>query len=294
MPRARLIYNPTAGRELIEKNLSKVLSEFEQAGYETSCLATQHKWHAAEAAVAAADKQFDIVVAAGGDGTLYEVINGLSQHAAPPKLGILPVGTSNDFARALKLPRDMLDACRVIAQGKTTRVDLGRHGDHYFVNAAAAGRLTEVTHEAPSRLKTMMGNLAYYAKALENLSTLNKTFSITLQTEERTWTEDVLLILIANSFSVGGFDKLAPLAQLSDGLLDVMLIHKGNLPDMVQIAALAMRGEHIHDPRVTYFQTPSLMVTTPQTLSLNLDGEWGGDCNGRFEVVPNALEVFCP
>lgn len=294
MRRARLIYNPTAGRELIEKNLSKILSRLEKAGYETSCLATGGKWHAAEEAVLAAKRKFDVVIAAGGDGTIHEVINGLAQVPTPPTLGVLPIGTSNDFARALKIPRDMFAACEVIADGQTTPIDLGKHHDRYFINVAAAGRLSEVAFEAPSRLKTVMGPLAYYAKVLEKLSTLHKSFMVTLKTEDRKWTEEILLLIIANSVSVGGFGKLAPFAQLSDNLFDVILIHKGNIPDLVQIAALAMKGEHIHDSRVTYFQTRSLEVDTAQSIHLNLDGEWGGDCKGRFEVIPKFLEVFCP
>jgi diacylglycerol kinase (ATP) len=291
--RARLIYNPTAGRELIRKNLAQILLQLEKAGYETSCMPTEGKWHAAEAAELAAKRKFDIVIAAGGDGTIHEVINGLAQVRRPPKLGVLPVGTSNDFARALKLPRDMFAACEVIARGKTKRVDVGKHNERYFVNVAAAGRLSEVTVEAASRLKTMVGSLAYYAKAIEQLGTLSKSFSVTLKTKEREWTEEVLLLIIANSMSVGGFE-VAPFAQLSDGLFDVLLIHKCQIPDLVHIAALAMRGEHIHDPRVTYLQTRHLEVHTKQSLLLNLDGEWGGECNGSFELLPKHLKVFCP
>lgn len=292
--RARLIYNPTAGREKFERNLPKILNELEKAGYESSCKATEGRWEAAEEAALAATHQFDIVIAAGGDGTIHEVINGLAQVENPPKLGVIPAGTTNDFARALKIPRDPLQACQVIVQGKTIPIDIGKNKDRFFINVAAAGRLSEVAYEAPSRLKTVMGPLAYYAKAIEKLGTLHKSFSLTIKTDEREWTEEVLLLIIANSVSVGGFEKLAPLAKLSDGLFDVLLIHKGNIPDLLQIAALAFRGEHIHDSRVTYFQTKSLEIQPSQPLSLNLDGEWGGECAGRFEVIPQFVKIFCP
>lgn len=292
--RARLIYNPTAGREIIEKHLPKILNKMEKAGYETSCKATESKGYAIEEAVSAVKNQFDVVIAAGGDGTIHEVINGISRVKKPPRLGIIPAGTTNDFARALKIPRDLDQACDVIAQGKTILIDTGKVKDRYFINVAAAGRLTEVAYEAPSRLKTMMGPFAYYAKAIEKLGTLHKSFPLTIKTEDREWTEEILMVIIANSVSVGGFQKLAPLAKLSDGLFDVLLIHKGNIPDLVQIAALAFRGEHIHDSRVTYFQTKSLELQPSKPLSLNLDGEWAGECAGRFEIVPKRLEIFSP
>ena len=100
MKRARIIYNPTSGRELFKKSLPEVLQKLEQAGYETSCHATT-SGDATVAARQAADRKFDVVIAAGGDGTLNEVVNGLVGHEFRPKFGIIPVGTTNDFARAM-------------------------------------------------------------------------------------------------------------------------------------------------------------------------------------------------
>lgn len=294
MPRARLIYNPTAGRELVEKRLPKILDLLEEAGYETSCRATQDKWCAAEEARSAADKGYDVVIAAGGDGTIHEVVNGLASHPNPPKLGVLPGGTTNDFARALKLPRDLCEACGVVAAGKTATIDIGKFGERYFVNVAAAGRITEVTYEAPSRLKTVMGPLAYYAKAIEKLGTLNKPFPVQIKTPRGQWEAEILLLIMANSVSVGGFEKLAPSADLSDGLMDVLIVPKANIPDLLQLAALAYKGEHIYDSRIIYFQTEQIDVATPEPLKLNLDGEWGGELTGRFEILPQRLEIFCP
>ncbi|MBA4495539.1 diacylglycerol kinase [Paenactinomyces guangxiensis] len=294
MKRARLIYNPTAGRELVEKRLPRILDCLEQAGYETSCRATQDQWSAAREAKTAAERGFDAVIAAGGDGTIHEVVNGLASHPHPPKLGILPGGTTNDFARALKLPRDLCKACNIIAAGKTSTIDIGKIGSRYFINVAAAGRITEVTYEAPSRLKTMMGPLAYYAKAIEKLGSLHKPFPIQIKTPRGQWESDILLLIIANSVSVGGFEKLAPSASLSDGLLDVLIIPKTNIPDLLQLAALAYKGEHIYDSRIIYFQTEQLDVDTSEPLKLNLDGEWGGKLAGRFELLPQHLEIFCP
>ncbi|SHF12231.1 diacylglycerol kinase (ATP) [Seinonella peptonophila] len=296
--RARLIYNPTAGREQVEKLLGKLLMCLEDAGYETSCKATVGHWDAAKEAELSAQLKFDLVVAAGGDGTIHEVINGLLTHPSPPKLGIIPAGTTNDFAHALQLPRDLLQACEVIAQGKSKKVDLGKWESRYFCNVAAAGTLTEISYEAPIKLKTMVGPLAYYAKALEKVGKLNQAFPVTLKTPEKTWEEELLLLVIANSVIIAGFDKLIPDASLTDGLFDVVLIRKGNgsLPasDLLQIAALAYRGEHLGDDRVSYFQTSSIEISTPHTIKLNLDGEWGGDLQGQFLVMPKQIEIYCP
>ncbi len=294
MPRARLIYNPTAGRELIKKQLPQILDVLEQAGYETSCRATQGRWHAAKEAARAAERGYDVVIAAGGDGTIHEVVNGIASHQNPPKLGILPAGTTNDFARALGIPRNLSQACEVIASGKTMPVDLGRYGERYFINVAAVGWLAQVAHEAPSRLKTIVGSLAYYAKALEKLGSGLKPFSIQIRTSQREWQGDISLLLLTNSVSVGGFEKIAPEACLNDGYLDVLIIPKVTIPELLQIAAQAYKGEHISNSRIIYFQTDQVEIKAVDSLPLNLDGEWGGEITAPFSVMPRHLEVFCP
>lgn len=294
MPRARLIYNPFAGKELVEKQLSKILDSLERAGYETSCCATQRPGHATKEAIKAAKRGFEVIVAAGGDGTIHEVVNGLATIAHPPKLGILPAGTTNDFARALRIPSNLRRACEVITAGHTQRVDLGQRGDRYFINVAAAGRITEVTYEAPHHLKALVGPLAYYAKAAEKLGKLNEPFSVQLKTPRKTWKEEIMLLIIANSASVGGFVNFAPDADLSDGKLDVIIVPKTTIPELLQLVALAYKGEHLNHSRLIYFQTEELEIVTTEPLKLNLDGEWRGNLSGRYSVIPKHLEVFVP
>ena len=169
MKRARIIYNPTSGREIFKKHLPDVLAKLENAGYETSCHATTGPGDATEAARIAVKRKYDIVIAAGGDGTFNEVVNGLAEQEYRPKLGLIPVGTTNDFARALHIPRDILAATDVIVNGQTIPIDIGRMNDKYFVNIAGGGRITELTYEVPIKLKTMLGQLAYYIKGIEML-----------------------------------------------------------------------------------------------------------------------------
>src|SRR5690606_11557835 len=156
MKRARIIYNPTSGREAFRKHLPDVLEKLERAGYETSCHATTGEGDATNAARHAIDRRFDLIVAAGGDGTLNVVVNGMAEQVYRPKLGIIPVGTTNDFARALHIPRDILQATDIIVEGGTMPIDIGRMNDRYFINIAGGGRLTELTYEVPIKLKTML------------------------------------------------------------------------------------------------------------------------------------------
>jgi diacylglycerol kinase (ATP) len=289
--RARLIYNPTSGREEMRRRLSDVLDKLERGGLETSCHATAGEGDATLAAAEAIERGFDIIIAAGGDGTLNEVICGMAEKKRRPKLGILPVGTTNDFARALRIPRDLDQACEIICRQYTHTIDVGKVNDRYFINIAGGGSLTELTYEVPSKLKTMIGQLAYYMKGLEKLPRL-RPIELTVKSQEMTFTEDCMIFLVANSNSVAGFEKLAPHASLQDGLMDVLILKKINLADLVRLVTLATRGEHIHDPNVIHFKTKYLEVTSPDYTQLNLDGEFGGTLPAVISVLPSHLDII--
>lgn len=290
--RARLIYNPSSGREEMKKRLPDILQRLEQGGIETSCHATIGEGDATIAASEAADRDYDMIIAAGGDGTLYEVINGLTNKPNRPPLGILPLGTTNDFARAMGIPRAWEYAVDLIIQQYTRPIDVGKANDRYFINIAGGGSLTELTYDVPSKLKTMIGQLAYYMKGLEKMTRLRPT-ELTFQAAGvGQFHDEFMMFLICNSNSVGGFERLAPDSKLDDGLLDVLLIRKCNLPEFIKLVSLALRGEHLNDPHVIHFRTNELKVTTPDYVQINLDGEYGGVLPCTFSVLPLHLNIF--
>ncbi|KKB36984.1 diacylglycerol kinase [Bacillus thermotolerans] len=293
MKRARIIYNPTAGRELFKKHLPEVLQKLERAGYETSAHATTGAGDATRAAKLAVERRFDIVIAAGGDGTLNEVVNGLAGQEHRPKFGIIPMGTTNDFARALHIPRDIHGAVDIITAGETIPVDIGRMNDKYFINIAGGGRLTELTYEVPSKLKTMIGQLAYYLKGIEMLPSI-KASHVTIEYDGKLFEGEVMLFLIGLTNSVGGFEKLAPDSSVNDGLFSLLILKKTNLAEFIRIATLALRGEHLQDPNVIYTKASRVKVHAPEKVLLNLDGELGGTSPADFENLYRYLEVFVP
>ncbi len=293
MKRARIIYNPTSGREAFKKHLSEVLKKLENAGYETSCHATVGPEDATKAAKIAVERRYDLVVAAGGDGTINEVVNGLAEQEYRPKLGIIPVGTTNDFARALHIPRDIEAAADIIAKGDTIPMDIGRINDKYFINIAGGGHLTELTYEVPSKLKTMLGQLAYYLKGIEMLPFLKAT-TVKIEYDGKLFEGEVMLFLVGLTNSVGGFEKLAPGASINDGLFSLLILKKANLADFIRIATLALRGEHVNDPNVIYANANHIKITSNETVQLNLDGELGGMLPAEFVNLYRHFEVFVP
>ncbi|PYZ92264.1 diacylglycerol kinase [Salipaludibacillus keqinensis] len=293
MKKARLIYNPSSGREHVKKHLPYILEKLELAGYETSAHATTGKDSAKNAASLACERNYDLIVAAGGDGTIHEVINGMAEQENRPALGILPGGTTNDFVRALHIPKNIEEACDVLTDGRLQTIDIGKVGATYFMNIAGAGTLTELTYEVPSRLKTMMGQVAYYVKGFEKLPRIRPTH-VTIEYDGKWFEGEIMLFLVSNTNSVGGFEKLAPKAFLNDGLFDLIILKKTNLADVVRLTGAALRGEHVKDERVIYVQANRIKIHAENELQLNLDGEYGGTLPGEFINLHNHITLMVP
>lgn len=294
LKRARIIYNPTSGREAFKKNLADVLIKLEKAGYEVSCHATTGEGDATTAARLAVSRRYDLVIAAGGDGTINEVVNGLAEQVYRPKLGVIPVGTTNDFARALHIPRDIHDAVDIIVKGDTIPVDIGRMNDDvYFINIAGGGRLTELTYEVPSKLKTVLGQLAYYLKGIEMLPSIHPA-EVEIEYDGKVFEGEIMLFLLGLTNSVGGFEKLAPDASLNDGLFTLLILKKTNIAEFIRIASLALRGEHVNDPNIIYVKANHVKIRSKERMLLNLDGEYGGLVPAEFNNLYRHLEVFVP
>ncbi|EON74410.1 diacylglycerol kinase [Lysinibacillus sphaericus] len=294
MKRARIIYNPTSGREVFKKHLPEVLEKLEVAGYETSCHATTCEGDATYAAKNAVERGFDIIIAVGGDGTLNEVVSGVSTFEKRPKVGLIPMGTTNDFARAVHIPRNIDEAVEIIIKGDTLPVDVGLlNGERYFINIAAGGRITELTYEVPSKMKTMLGQLAYYVKAVEMIPSI-KASHMRIEYDGEVFDGDAMMFLCGLTNSVGGFEKLAPDASINDGYFTLLVLKKVSLPEFIQLAAMALRGEHLNDDRVIYKKASVVKVTTENEVHLNLDGEYGGDAPATFENLKRHIEIFVP
>ena len=293
MKRARIIYNPTSGREAIKKNLPDVLEILENAGYETSAHATTGEGDAIEAAKLAVERRYDLVVAAGGDGTISEVVNGMAEQEYRPKLGIIPVGTTNDFARALQIPRDIVAAAEIIAKGDRIPIDIGRMNEKYFINIGGGGSLTELTYDVPSKLKTVLGQLAYYLRGIEMLPSLKAT-NMSIEYDGKLFEGEAMLFLVGLTNSIGGFEKLSPSSSINDGMFTLLILKKTNLADFIRIASLALRGEHVNDPKVVYTKANRIKVHSDEKVLLNLDGEFGGVLPAEFVNLYRHFEVFVP
>lgn len=293
MKRARIIYNPTSGRELFRKHLPEVLEKMEKAGYETSCHATTAEGDATIAAADAVKRNFDLIVAVGGDGTLNEVVSGVSGFEERPKIGLIPMGTTNDFARAVHIPRDINKAVDIIIEGNSIPVDVGLMNDRHFINIAGGGRLTELTYEVPSKLKTVLGQMAYYLKGIEMLPSIRSS-KVRIEYDGHVFDDHAMMFLIGLTNSVGGFEKLAPDASINDGKFTLLILKELNMAEFIRVASLALRGEHLSDPHVIYAKASKISVSSDERVLLNLDGEYGGLLPATFENLARHIQVMVP
>ncbi len=293
--RCRIIYNPTSGREAMKNNLVDILNILERAGYETSAYATTPEPNSAKnEAERAAKAGFNLIVAAGGDGTINEVVNGIAPLKHRPKLGIIPAGTTNDYARALKIPReDPIGAAKVIAKGQTVKMDIGEAGKNWFVNIAAGGLLTELTYGVPSQVKSLFGYLAYLVKGAELLPQI-KPIKMHLEYDGGTYDGKASMFFLALTNSVGGFEQIVPDASLDDGKFTLIVVKTSNLIEILQLITMVLNGgRHVNDPRILYVKTSKLIAKpVDEKMMINVDGEYGGDAPMTFKNHRQHLEIF--
>ena len=296
--KARVIYNPTSGQEIIKKNIAEVLDVLEDVGYETSAYQTTPEPLSAQLeAERAAKAGFDLIIAAGGDGTINEVVNGVASLEHRPKMAFIPTGTTNDYARALKIPMgDPVAAARIIEKNQTIQMDIGRaYGSKYFINIAAAGTLSELTFSVPSEVKSRYGYFAYVAEGVKKFPK-NKTRKVRIEHDNGAYVGPVSLVFVALTNSIGGFESVAPDAKLDDGNFTLILVKTAKLFDMLSLIMQAVNGgKHVKDSNIEYLKTSKLKIEVldkKEEFKINLDGEYGGDTPVELEVFHNHLEFF--
>lgn len=292
--RARIIYNPTSGREAIKQNLVDIFSVFEEAGFETSAFATTPEPNSAKNEANRAGKEgFDLIVAAGGDGTINEVVNGIAPLHWRPQMAIIPAGTTNDYARALRIPReDPVAAAKIVLKDQRFKMDIGKAGNNYFINIAAGGLLTELTYDVPSNLKSVFGYMAYLVRGAEILPQV-KPVEMDIEYDGERFKDKASMFFLALTNSIGGFEQIVPDASLDDGRFTMIIVKPGNLPALLHLMVKALNGKHVDDERIIYRKAKKVKVNpVNDKIMINLDGEYGGDAPMVFKNLHRHIEMF--
>src|SRR5262245_35570986 len=220
--RARLILNPQAGRGAGRRLGARIEACLAGLGVAADATYSRHAGDLADQAEAACRADYDPVIVAGGDGTVFEAVNGIMRAGSRTRLGIIPVGTGNDLIKAVGLARDWRKACLRVAAGATRSIDVGRCNDRYFANGIGAGFDAEVAREARS-IRRLRGNIVYGIALLRVLARGVAAPRVMIEDEQGRIEDDVTLVAVANGPWYGGAFHIAPGASIDDGAFDVVI-----------------------------------------------------------------------
>ena len=273
MKKLLMIVNPRAGRNKSRSPLFDAVSVFSEAGYLVRVHNTAGPGDAAETA-AREGRDYDLVVAVGGDGTLNEVISGLIRLEQPPLLGYLPQGSTNDFAASLHISGKPPIAAEAIVRNRLQVLDVGTWNDRVFVYVASFGAFTRSSYAAPQAAKNALGHFAYILEGMKDLDTL-RPYRVRVTADGEVLDGEYLFGAVCNSTSIGGLMKLDPeRVVLDDGKFELLLIPSPKTPQDLQNLVLALLNQKYDSEGLVFRHISSLHLETEGDLPWSLDGEY--------------------
>ena len=297
--RLKIILNPSSGRETARSNIENVLSYLAMKGSieRADINYTAKRFDAMNYAMDTDPEEYDIMIAAGGDGTVNEVVTGLMRAEIDIPVAIYNSGTVNDFATINHLPSAPQDFARMLEDPELVRVDCGKAGESYFMNVLAAGSFADVIYNVQPDLKTALGPVAYWISAMKDIPSLNNSEHIIIHNGDKTIETDAVMFFVSNTSSVGGFRNLMSHADVTDGLLDVMVLKKVEFNEIMPLFGKIIVGDHINSDKVIYFQATDFSIEAPEAankITLDLDGEKAPSLPIRISCVPRAINLVTP
>lgn len=290
--RALIVFNPTAGQaESLKSELSACSDILRGGGWQVDMQPTSGPGDGSRIAREAAAAGYDVVIAAGGDGTINEVINGLA--GSTTVLGALPIGTMNVWVRELGWPLQPRAAAEALLTARVRAIDLGRAGERYFLLMAGVGFDAAVVGGVGSKEKRKFGALAYAMRAFE-IATRFRGTRVRLTIDGRVMRRRTILIVVGNSQLYGGIMKITARASIDDGLLDVCLINGNSLIEAPLRLVSILLQRYSLDPKIEYYRAHSIQIESRQRLPIQVDGDHLGQTPILFEVAPSILWALLP
>ena len=290
--RALIVFNPIAGQAAsFEQDIRAARDLWREHGWEVDVQPTSGPGDGTRIAREAAEQGYDVVVAAGGDGTVNEVINGLA--GTRTALAALPVGTVNVWVRELGMPLQPRAAAEALLRAQTRAIDLGRAGDRYFLLMCGVGLDAAVTAEVRPEEKRKLGVLAYLKTALSVITRYRGT-PARITVDGRTIRSRVLMVVLGNSQLYGGVVKITARASIDDGLLDVCVIKGSSLWSApFRILSIVTQRYNL-DPKIEYHRAREVRITARRSLPVQVDGDHIGYTPMTFTAMPGVLNARLP
>lgn len=290
-----MIVNPNAGKKQGLAAAQKAAVSFQEQGIEFEIMVSKVPGDSIDLASSINISNFDGILAVGGDGTLFEIINGLlkSTHKIPIPIGQIPVGTGNSFIKDLGISTQE-DALKAILSGQTREIDLGEFtysdGKYYFINLLGTGFVSNVAYRA-GKYK-ILGSLSYILGVLEEVIVLRSS-KIELTIDGRLIKREAVFTEICNSRCTGGNMMMAPDARIDDGLLDVIILNKVSRRKLLSLFPSLFKGDHVKDDAVEVFKGKNISLKSDYPLVLTPDGEIFGKTPIEVKIHPRKIKMFC-
>lgn len=285
-----LFYNPYAGNGLFKSSLDVIIEKFQRKKMIVIPVRADRKGLINEVLKEINPKEFRKVIAAGGDGTINILVNAMLKNNVDLPIALFPSGTANDFAYYFDIPHDIDNMVRIALDENYTYADVGRVNDQYFINVAALGFLVDVSQKTDPNIKSTLGVISYYLKGVSEIPNL-RPIPIKIVSQEYTSVDEIYFMLVMNGRSAGGFKRIAPNAEVNDGLLDVMLFKEMPVRELAPLLVNVMTGQHQENKNVVFFRTKKLHIESEQHVGTDIDGEKGADLPLDIEVLPKRLKV---
>jgi diacylglycerol kinase (ATP) len=289
MKKVRFIYNPYSGENSIVNELDNVIKLHQEANLTVVPYRIQRGRDLTEA-LEIIDETYSYILIAGGDGTVDSLVNAMKQKNVNLPIGILPVGTANDFGKFIHMPTDIEEACKQILDSKPVAIDLGKINNKYFINVASTGLFTDISQKTDVNLKNTMGKLAYYLKGLEELPNFRK-LKVKISSKECDYEGEMYLLLVFNGQTAGNFN-LATEAEVTDGKLDVVMFKAIAIMELLPLFIKLLKGEHLDSDKVVYFKTDDVYIESSENIVTDIDGERGPDFPLRIHCIKGGIKLL--
>ena len=291
-----VIFNPGASYGRAASRLGDIREGFSSAGIAAEFLLTDHPGHATDLVAKADLSGFDGLVAAGGDGTVFEVLNGLYRRPKTDRLplGLLPVGTGNAFARDLGLPPSAWqEAIELLLRGRTRPVDVGKvesaDASYHFLNIVHMG-FTVAANRTALKLK-FLGDSAYTLAALWQVMRM-ESYPLQMEVDGEVVRDNNVFVAVSNTRYTGTHFKMAPSAIVDDGLLDVTLLTRLSRRRVLRLFPTVYDGRHVGFEEVTTRQAERIRISAPEAMLMAPDGEFVGRTPAEITCLRRDLELF--
>jgi len=285
-----LLYNPKSGSRNFHAQLDYVIERFQNEGMQVIPYRMKDVDHLESYMMNLDFSTYKKIIISGGDGTVHQVVNLMMRLGITCPIAIFPSGTANDFAQYFDIPKDIEGMTNLALSDSYVPCDLGKVNGTYFINVASFGNLVDISQRVNEQTKNVLGVLAYYIKGIEEIPKL-RAFQATISVDHLVIEEQIYFVLIMNGRSAGGFRKLAPYSDISDGLLDVIVFKKCPVLELMPLLIKVWNGEHPKSDFIQYIQTKHVSVSCEEDITSDLDGETGPQLPLSIEVVQGCLKV---